>query len=103
VLFVSCALLPVSALAALAFREVTSELQAQSERQLQQASKAVAMTLLRRLEGAEAAIASTPEPGDPRRGSGLDNPLTGVLLAGREGPARLLFGEMDTSAFSSRC
>ena len=95
VLFVSCALLPVSALAVLAFRQVTSELYEQSQRQLQQASKAVAMVLLQRLQAAEAALAAPAEPADRPRGGEFEGPFTGVLLAAGDGPARLLSGEVD--------
>ncbi len=95
VLFVSCALLPVSVLAILAFRQVTAELREQSQRQLQQASKAVAMNLLQRLLAAEAAIRTTAEPADHLRGAELARSITGVLLAVGDGPPQLLFGEMD--------
>ena len=95
VLFVTCALLPVSVLAILAFRQVTSELHEQSQRQLQQASKAVAMNLLQRLLAAEAAIGSTAERADPIRGAELERPITGVLLAIGGGASRLLAGELD--------
>ena len=95
VLFVICALLPVSALAVLAFRQVTSELHEQSQRQRQQASKAVAMVLLQRLLAAEAAIGTTAERADRPRGAELERPFTGVLLAAGDGRDRLLSGEMD--------
>ena len=95
VLFVTCALLPVSVLAILAFRQVTSELHEQSQRQLQQASKAVAMNLLQRLLAAEAAIGSAAERADPVRGAELERPITGVLLAVRDGAPRLRAGELD--------
>jgi hypothetical protein len=49
VLFVGCALLPVSVLAVISFRQVTAELHQQSERRLRQASKAVDLTLHKRL------------------------------------------------------
>src|SRR3972149_4905341 len=48
-LFVTCALIPVSALAIFAFQQVTTQLQDQSQARLQQASKAVAMSLYKRL------------------------------------------------------
>ena len=95
VLFVSCALLPVSVLAILAFRQVTSELHEQSQRQLQQASKTVAMNLLERLLAAEAAIETTAERADQARGAELERPVTGVLLAVGDGAPRLLSGKMD--------
>ncbi len=95
VLFVTCALLPVSVLAILAFRQVTSELHEQSQRQLQQASKSVAMNLLQRLLAAEAAIGSTAERADAVRGAELERPVTGVLLAVGDREPRLLAGELD--------
>ncbi len=95
VLFVIGALLPVSALAVLAFRQVTSELHEQSQRQRQQASKAVAMVLLQRLLTAEAAIGATAERADQPRGAEVERPITGVLLTAGDGPDRVLSGEMD--------
>jgi len=95
VLFVICALLPVSALAVLAFRQVTSELHEQSRRQRQQESKAVAMVLLQRLLAAEAAIGATGERADKPRGAKIERPVTGVLLTTGGGPDRQLSGEMD--------
>jgi signal transduction histidine kinase len=95
VLFVTCALLPVSVLAILAFRQVTSELHEQSQRQLQQASKGVAMNLLQRLLAAEAAIGTTAERADQVRGVEAERPVAGVLLAVGDGAPRLLAGEMD--------
>jgi len=58
-LFVCCALLPVSVLAFLSFRQVTAELRGQSERRLRQASKAVGLELHRRLMALDAAIEVT--------------------------------------------
>lgn len=49
-LFVSCALLPTVILAALAYFQVSSQLNAQSEKQLKNASKAQGMEILERLE-----------------------------------------------------
>ncbi|HJR03023.1 MAG TPA: ATP-binding protein [Methylomirabilota bacterium] len=94
VLFVSCALLPVTVLAVLAFRQVTSELRQQSERQLQQASKTVAMNLLQRLLVAEKAMQTTAEQPDRPRGTETEGPVTGVLLSTGTGPDRALSGEM---------
>ena len=94
VLFVSCALVPVTALAILAFRQVTSELHEQSQRQMQQASKAVAMILLQRLLSSETAIATTPEGVDQPRGSDLPRPFTAILLVSLDGSTHPVSGEM---------
>jgi len=50
VLFVSCALLPVTILAAVSFYEVSSQLHEDTERQLMRASKNHAMAIYERLE-----------------------------------------------------
>ncbi|MEX2222852.1 MAG: ATP-binding protein [Candidatus Rokuibacteriota bacterium] len=95
VLFVSCALLPVCGLAILAFWQVTSELHEQSQRRLQQASKAVAIVLFNRLRAADAALAAVAErvgespTGEARR------PFTGLVLAGDDGTSRALLGAID--------
>jgi signal transduction histidine kinase len=62
VLFVACALLPVSVLAILSVREVTGELNAQSERRLRQASKATGQALYKRLLALEAVMGSPVAP-----------------------------------------
>jgi signal transduction histidine kinase/HAMP domain-containing protein len=93
-LFVSCALLPVTVLAVLAFRQVTSELHQQSERQLQQASKTVAMNLLQHLLVAETAMQTTAEQPDRPRGTETAGPVTGVLLSTGDRPDRALSGKM---------
>ena len=95
-LFVACALVPVSALAALALHQVTAQLHEQAERRLHQASKAVAMTLVNRLLAADAALmtiaASTGAPaGSP------PPPFLGVALSSGDGRDRVLLGEMDRS------
>ncbi|MEW6746339.1 MAG: HD domain-containing phosphohydrolase [Planctomycetota bacterium] len=53
-LFVVCALLPMSALAYLAFTQVTSQLTEQADQRLHQACKSVGMTLFERLRYLEA-------------------------------------------------
>lgn len=49
VLFVLCALLPIAALAIISFSQVTKQLEEQSLTRLQQASKALAMSIVERL------------------------------------------------------
>ncbi|MEE8625668.1 MAG: hypothetical protein V3T19_10035, partial [Acidiferrobacterales bacterium] len=48
-LFIVCALLPIAALAIISFGTVTKQLNAQSQRRLHQASKAVALSIYERL------------------------------------------------------
>ena len=93
-LFVTCALLPVSAIAALGFWQVTSELHSQGQRRLQQASKAVAMVLFQRLQDAETSLGMSPvewKLAGPER----QRPFTGVLLVTSDGQSRVISGEMN--------
>ena len=48
-LFISCALLPITVLAVLSFRHVTKQLNKQSQERLEQAAKAMSMHLFERL------------------------------------------------------
>jgi signal transduction histidine kinase/ActR/RegA family two-component response regulator len=92
VTFIACALLPVCALAIIAFQQVTSQLREQAERRLHQSSKQVAMVLLKRLLAAEDGLGQVGERSTaPRRHPG---PLTSAMWTGAEGPDRVLFGEM---------
>ncbi|OGW52693.1 MAG: hypothetical protein A2Y81_09685 [Nitrospirae bacterium RBG_13_43_8] len=52
-LFILCALIPLSSLAYLSFRQVTKELYSQADRRLHQASKAYGMSILERLYSLE--------------------------------------------------
>jgi signal transduction histidine kinase/CheY-like chemotaxis protein len=56
VLFIVCALIPVSALAILSLGQVTAQLGEQSQRRLHQATKGVAMVIYKRLLALEAAL-----------------------------------------------
>ena len=92
-LFVTCALLPVSAIAALGYWQVTSELHSQGQRRLQRASKAVAMVLFQRLQDAESSLGMLPAEwklAGPER----QRPFTGVLLVTSDGQSRVISGEM---------
>jgi signal transduction histidine kinase/ActR/RegA family two-component response regulator len=93
VMFVACALLPVCALAILAFQQVTSQLQEQGQRRLQQTSKQLAMGLLKRLLAAEAVLGQTAEQGVVPAGR-LQRPLTAAMWTAGEGSDRMLLGEM---------
>ncbi|MBN1842947.1 MAG: HD domain-containing protein [Deltaproteobacteria bacterium] len=68
VLFVCCALLPIGALAILSFTHVTRQLNEQSQRRLQQATKAVGMGIYERLiflKTEMSIVASKLDPGVP--------------------------------------
>ncbi len=65
-LFVCCALIPITALALLSFTQVTNQLKSQSQRRLQQMAKAVGMSIYERLLLAKTEmeiVASNLEPG----------------------------------------
>ena len=91
-LFVTCALLPVSALTALALHQVNTQLHAQAQHRLHQASKTMAMVLLNRLLAADTALGITAESGRAPLAS-LQNPLLGVMLSSDDGADRVLFGQ----------
>jgi len=55
-LFISCALLPITVLAVLSFRHVTRQLNKQSQERLEQAAKAMSMNLFERLQFLEAGM-----------------------------------------------
>jgi len=99
VTFIACALLPVCALAFIAFQQVTSQLREQAERRLHQSSKQVGMVLLTRLLAAEAVLVEAGEQGlvagrPPR-------PLVSALRTGPEGSDRALRGEMAPPALTA--
>ncbi len=93
-LFVCCALLPVSVLAFLSFRQVTAELRGQSERRLRRVSKAVGLELYGRLLALDAAIAVTPAPSGNQLDEGLPRPFLGVALVTPDGQSRSVSGQM---------
>ena len=99
VTFIACALLPVCALAIIAFQQVTSQLREQAERRLHQSSKRVGMVLLTRLLAAEEVLVEAGEqnlaPGRPRR------PLISAMWTGPEGSDRALLGEMAPPALTA--
>ena len=96
-LFVCCALIPVSALAVLALREVSAELRVQNERRLRRASKAVGLELNKRLLGLEAVI-SVPEAQAPSLGDeDLPRPFLGVIRVTPAGHAIPVSGRATTA------
>ena len=90
-LFVTCSLVPVCALAALALQQVDTQLHDQTEQRLRHASKAMAMALLNRLLAADAALGPTAEAGRAPIAV-VQNPLLGVTLSSDDGADRVLFG-----------
>ena len=99
VTFIACALLPVCALAIIAFQQVTSQLREQAERRLHQSSKQVGMVLLTRLLAAEDALVEAGEqrlaPGRPPRS------LISATWTGPEGSDRTLLGEMTAPTLTA--
>ncbi|HKZ03911.1 MAG TPA: ATP-binding protein [Methylomirabilota bacterium] len=91
-LFVACALLPVTAIAALGFWQVNSELHAQSQRRLQQASKSVGMVLFQRLQAAEASLGAPAGEWNLAE-AGHQRPFVGVLLVTSDGQRRVVSGD----------
>jgi putative nucleotidyltransferase with HDIG domain len=68
-LFISCALLPITVLAILSFRHVTRQLNEQSKERLRQAAKAMSMNLLERLLFLEAGMGMVAHTMDSTGGS----------------------------------
>jgi signal transduction histidine kinase/HAMP domain-containing protein/ActR/RegA family two-component response regulator len=99
-LFVLCALLPVCGLAILAFWQVTSELNEQSQRRLQQSSKAVAIILFNRLLAAERALEAAADRADGPVTREARRPFKGLSLTTGDGTDRPLFGAVAPPSFS---
>jgi signal transduction histidine kinase/ActR/RegA family two-component response regulator len=95
VLFVACALLPVSVLAILSFREVTGELHEQSERRLRQVSKAMALAFYKRLLALEGAMAASPVRAKEPSERDAPPPFVGVGLITPDGRRTLMSGRLD--------
>jgi len=105
-LFFVCALLPITLLAIISFNHVTKQLRGQSQRRLQQASKAAALSIYERLLFLEAgmkSVASTLTMGNgPLTQSsfrGLDEDLRrkfkGLVLVSDTGNHKAVFGEIE--------
>ena len=103
-LFVLCALLPVTGLAAIAFFQVTAQLSTQSSLRLRQASKATAMSIVDRLELLEGFLATIAGQaaagyyGVPREPDG-DGPASGVqglAVSTGEGNRDVLYGRVGS-------
>ncbi len=98
VLFIVCALIPVSTLAILSLDQVTTQLSEQSHRRLQQATKAVAMLIYKRLLTLEATLAATAGasgPGDVRVPPPPAGSFTSLALVAETGPPVPLSGSSD--------
>ena len=96
VLFVCCALVPLSSLALLSLSEVSTELRTQTERRLRRASKAVGLELNKRLLALESVI-GVPESQTPALGDeGLPRPFRGVVRVTAAGGLVPLSGQPIT-------
>jgi signal transduction histidine kinase/CheY-like chemotaxis protein len=93
-LFVGCALLPVSILAIISLRQVTSELRAQSERRLRQASKSVGLNLHQRLMALDALIDLDARPARTPDNTDSPAPFTAIVLTTADGQSRPLLGQL---------
>ena len=105
-LFVSCALIPVSALALLSFEQVSTQLNEQSQQRLHQASKAAALGIYQRLLGLEEAIiitasglrsrsSPTGPPPDARVDEESPRRFKSLVLVTDEGTRVPLVGHLD--------
>ena len=99
-LFIACAVLPVTALAILAFQQVTSQLQEQAQRRLQQASKGVALVIMHRLLAADAELLQAPM-GPRTPGSPLPRPLAETVITTNAAPETPLPGEPTAPALTA--
>jgi putative nucleotidyltransferase with HDIG domain len=64
-LFICCSLVPIAALAMVSYRQVTDQLEAQSHRRLQQATKNHGMSVFERLLALETALSQMTPPSGP--------------------------------------
>jgi signal transduction histidine kinase len=95
VLFLVCALLPVSFLAILSFQQVTGELHTQSERRLRQASKSTGQVLYKRLLALETALRSQPVLGEELTSHDRVPRFLGVAVVTAESRSVMLSGHLD--------
>ncbi len=104
-LFFVCALLPIAALAFISFNHVTNQLHGQSQRRLQQASKAAALSIYERLLFLEAGMKSVASTLATGGGSpiqsffpGLDEDLgrkfKGLALVGDPAGYKTVYGDI---------
>ena len=90
-LFIGCALIPISVLTFVAIRQVTVELRDQSERQLRRSSKAVGLELHQRILALDSAIGQREGESSPR--DGLRRRFIGVQLVTKEGMSHPFSGQ----------
>ncbi|UCF56550.1 MAG: HD domain-containing protein [Deltaproteobacteria bacterium] len=111
-LFILCALLPISVLAFISFTQVTEHLYEQSERRLDQARKALAMSVLERLFSIEnelkifsTNIEISPRPSSHRPteeyAEHIEKRLKGLALITETGRLLPLFGHIQIPADQS--
>jgi len=99
-LFVSCALLPVTVLAILSFYEVSSQLRAESQTRLMQSSRSQGMAIYEHLEMLDSdlqVLSSQVQEGQPlATGHVPQGHLKGLALFGADGGQRAHWGEAVT-------
>src|SRR3954453_6123033 len=97
-LFVSCALLPICALAVLSFFQMTSKLQSQNQLELRQASKARGMSIVERLETLDVEIkivAEGMQRSDTTIHDELNTHFLNITAFDAQGKALALLGAAD--------
>jgi signal transduction histidine kinase/ActR/RegA family two-component response regulator len=82
----------VTALAILSFRQVTGELQEQTERRLRQSSKAVGLVLHKRLLTLDVTIEPAAQASQARLDDGLPRPFLGIVLTTPDGAVQTVAG-----------
>jgi len=106
VLFICCALLPITAMAVISFSQVTHQLNEQNQRRLRQTSKAVGMSIYDRLLFLDAEmkmIASnvqtdrglSPEASIQENGQDLTHRFTNLVLVSEGGRSLNLIGQIS--------
>ncbi len=92
-LFVACALIPVTVLALLSLRQVSTELRGENERRQRKASKAVGLLLHKRLLTLEGTLSAAEPAGTAVEG--LPAPFLRIVAYENGADARVVFGGAD--------
>ena len=94
--FIACALLPISVLAFISLRQVTSELRTQSERRMRQAAKSTGLLLHQRILALDPSLEPVTPPASPAFGPTRPRPFIGVTLVTEDGRSQPVFGEVKS-------
>ena len=95
-IFIACALLPISVLAFISLRQVTSELRTQSERRMRQAAKSTGLLLHQRILALDPSLEPVTPPASPATGPTRPRPFIGVTLVTEDGRSQPVFGEVKS-------